>query len=149
MSEIKPICLRLLARREHSQKELMNKLLMKGYERTDIQMVIDQLGMQNLQCDNRFAESYARTRFYKGFGLLKVRYELQQRGIGDFDLQTVLNENFGDEQCLIKEVYRKKYPLNFQLSLKEQLKRQRFLQSRGFSFNVIQQFFRQLTLNAG
>ncbi|MCK5871220.1 MAG: regulatory protein RecX [Methylococcales bacterium] len=149
MTEIKPICLRLLARREHSQKELMTKLTAKGFESLEIQTVIDTLKNQNFQSDARFAENYARARFYKGFGLRKVGYELQQHGIKNYDLQTILRENFADEYELITKVYHQKYRSQTQLLLKEQLKRQRFLQSRGFSFNLIQQLFRQLTLNTG
>ncbi|MCK4494085.1 MAG: regulatory protein RecX [Methylococcales bacterium] len=147
--EIKPICLRLLARREHSQKELMTKLNAKGFENTEIQVIIDQLAAQNLQSDARFAENYARSRFYKGFGLRKVKYELQQRGIDNYDLQSVLRENFSGEYDLMTTVYHQKYRSSTQLLPKEQLKRQRFLQNRGFSFHLIQQLFRQLTLNTG
>ncbi|MCK5728774.1 MAG: regulatory protein RecX [Methylococcales bacterium] len=144
ITEIKPICLRLLARREYSQKELMTKLIAKGFESLEIQTVIDTLKNQNFQSDERFAENYARARFYKGFGMLKISYELQQHQIENFDLQAVLAENFDDEYQLIEQVYHKKYPRNTQLSPKEQLKRQRFLQSRGFGFDIIRQFLRRL-----
>ena len=149
ITEIKPICLRLLSRREHSQKELMTKLMAKGFESLEIQAIIDALKNQNFQSDARFAENYARARFYKGFGLRKVGYELQQHGIENYDLQAILCENFADEYDLMTKVYHQKYRLHTQLLPTEQLKRQRFLQSRGFSFNLIQQLFRQLTLNTG
>ncbi|NOQ36848.1 MAG: regulatory protein RecX [Methylococcaceae bacterium] len=140
--QIKASCLRLLARREHSQLELLTKLALKDFEEMEIQDVIDELATKNLQSDARFAESYARMRFNKGFGVLKVAYELKQRGINDFDLQAVIVENFGDEQTLIQQVYQKKYALEVELSLKERLKRQRFLEQRGFSYEHINALFK-------
>jgi len=139
--EIRAICLRLLARREYSQLELLTKLSLKGFIRQDVQAVIDRLANQGLQSDERFAEIYARSRFNKGFGSLKVAYELKQRGIDGFDLQAVIMENFGDETQLINQVYNKKYASTLELTLKERLKRQRFLQQRGFSSKLIQILF--------
>lgn len=142
--EIKAICLRLLARREHSQLELLTKLAEKDFSVTDIQVVIDDLESKGFQSNNRFAESYARMRFNKGFGSIKVQYELKQRGIDEFDLQAVIAENFGDEQTLIANVYQKKYAEKSEISSKEWLKHQRFLQQRGFSYELIHTFFKQL-----
>ncbi len=139
--EIKAICLRLLARREYSQLELITKLRLKGFIRQEVQAVIDTLEKQGLQSDERFAQCYARSRFNKGFGTLKVAYELKQRGIDNFDLQAIIEENFGDEVQLINQVYYKKYTTIVALSLKERLKRQRFLQQRGFSSQLTQLLF--------
>ena len=139
--EIRAICLRLLARREYSQLELLTKLSLKGFIRQDVQAVINILANQGLQSDERFAEIYARSRFNKGFGSLKVTYELKQRGIDSFDLQAVIMENFGDETQLINQVYNKKYAPTLEITLKERLKRQRFLQQRGFSIKLIQVLF--------
>ncbi len=139
--EIRAICLRLLARREYSQLELITKLRLKGFIRQEVQAVIDTLANQGLQSDERFAQCYARSRFNKGFGTLKVAYELKQRGIDNFDLQAIIEENFGDEAQLINQVYHKKYVSTLELSLKERLKRQRFLQQRGFSTQLIQLLF--------
>lgn len=141
-SEIKLRCLRLLARREHSQQELLRKLETKGFEKEAIENVLVELNQQGLQSDTRFAESYARMRFGNGFGSLKIDYELKQRGIPDFDLDPVISENFIDEQHLIALAYQKKYPHTENIPLKEQLKRQRFLQQRGFSYDLIQQLFK-------
>ena len=140
--EIEAICLRLLARREHSQYELLTKLLKKSFEKIEIQSVIAKLNEKGFQSDTRFAESYARMRFNSGFGSLKIQYELKQRGIDEFDLQPVLTENFTDEQTLINQVYQKKYTNTVEITMKERLKHQRFLQQRGFSYALIQNLFK-------
>jgi len=43
--------LRLLARREHSQQELLNKLALRGFEQDDAQPVIDEMAEQGWQDD--------------------------------------------------------------------------------------------------
>ncbi len=66
--QIKKACLRLLARREHSRKEIQNKLAVKGYESSRVSAVVNDLAQQSWQDDTRYAESYARVRSQKGFG---------------------------------------------------------------------------------
>lgn len=107
----------------------------------DAEAVIDELTEKGLQSDVRFAESYARVRLEKGFGSLKVASELKQRGIDNFDLKTLIAENFGDEQTLIAKVYQKKYAACDEMTFKERLKRQRFLLQRGFSHELISSLF--------
>lgn len=144
--KIKAACLRLLNRREHSRQELQAKLAVKGFNQTEIQCVLDELQEQGWQSDQRFAESYARSRLSSGFGLLKIQYELRQRGIKNFDLNAFVAENFGSWQDLLLQVYRQKYPDNVNLTAKECFKRSNFLQQRGFTGAMINKLFRQLNL---
>ncbi len=135
--EIRENCLRLLVRREHSQRELLDKLAIKGIERRATQVIIDQLIDEGWQSDDRFAESYARYRIRKGFGPVKITYELKQKGISDFDLDPVVLDVADSWFDLLTQVYHKKYADNGELSQKERLKRSRFLQQRGFSHEMI------------
>lgn len=144
--QIRDICLRLLTRREHSQLELLNKTALKGFERAEIQMVIDDLADHGWQSDRRFAESYARFRIKKGYGPIKISYELQQRGVEYCELETVVLD-FADSWCeILERIYRKKYPEDKLITANEWLKRTRFLQQRGFSNEMINTFFKQLNI---
>ena len=140
--DIKNQCLRLLTRREHSQKELLTKLMQKGFERADIQLVIDDLAQNNWQSDERFAECYARYRLQKGFGAVAIRYELSQKGI-DVAVNT-LNDAMltvaDDWLDLLTHVYGKKYGEMAPITHHEWSKRSRFLLQRGFSSSQITQF---------
>ena len=78
-TQIKESCLRLLARREHSQKELLNKLLVKGFDKDEILAVIEEFALQGWQSDSRYAESYARHRIQKGYGPISIAYELRKQ----------------------------------------------------------------------
>jgi regulatory protein len=138
----KNYCLYLLSRREYSQKELLTKLMQKGFERADIQPVIDELAKNLWQSDDRFAECYARYRLQKGFGAVAIRYELSQKGI-DVALNTlndVLLTIADDWLDLLTQVYCKKYGDIEPITRHDWSKRSRFLLQRGFSSSQITQF---------
>lgn len=144
--EINEVCLRLLARREHSQQELLNKLALRGFGRDDAQPVIDELAEQGWQDDLRYAESYARFRIQKGYGPIRVRYELKQNGIAAFDLESIVREEAGSWMALLEQVYSKKYTDDAVLERTEWAKRSRFLLHRGFSGAMISALFDQLNI---
>ncbi len=144
--EIREICVRLLSRREHSKLELLNKLELKGFERADTALIVDALADDGWQSNQRFAESYARYRIKKGFGSIKIKYELLQRGIEDINLDEIVLEIAEDWNELLMQVYKKKYSHQELLTNKEWLSRTRFLQQRGFSTEMIKTLFDALEL---
>ena len=58
----------LLSRREHSRKELKEKLLLRFQSDDVIQTVLDKLETNNLINELRFAEAYPRSRKRKRLG---------------------------------------------------------------------------------
>jgi regulatory protein len=144
--EIKESCLRLLARREHSQKELLNKLLLKGFEKDDILPVIEELARQGWQSDSRYAESYARHRIQKGYGPLFIAYELRQKGVDAIDLEDIVQKAAGGWMDLLEQVYTKKYGHDSLMDRNEWAKRSRFLIQRGFSGVMISALFDHLNI---
>lgn len=144
--EIQEVCLRLLARREHSQQELLTKLALRGFDRDDAQPVIDELAEQGWQDDLRYAQSYARFRILKGYGPIRVGYELKQNGIAAFDLESIVQEEAGSWMALLEQVYSKKYTDDVVLERNEWAKRSRFLLHRGFSGAMIGALFDQLNI---
>lgn len=143
--QVEVVCLRLLARREHSQKELLDKLAQRGFLREEVEPVIARLAEQNWQNDARYAECYVRQRIASGYGPVRIRYELQQRGIDDVDMDAAA-EGQGGWQQLLTELYRNKYDEDKTLPQKEWLKRSRFLQQRGFSGEMIKRLFADLKI---
>ncbi len=140
--EIREACIRLLTRREHSQRELQNKLLAKGFDPSVTQSIIDGLAEEGWQSDERFAESYTRYRIRKGFGPVKISFELWKKGVERFDLDPVvldLDENWFD---LLAQVYNKKYTDNTICNQKEWQKCSRFLIQRGFSHEMVNAFLK-------
>ena len=136
----------LLARREHSQKELLNKLLVKGWGKDDILAVIDELILQGWQSDTRYAESYARHRIHKGYGPVWIAYELRKNGVDAVNLDDIVQQTAGSWMDLLEQVYSKKYGHDAVLNRNEWAKRTRFLMQRGFSGTMIGALFDHLNI---
>lgn len=77
----KSAALRLLARREHSRFELTVKLRQRKLESALIDQVLDEFEAQGWLSDERFADIYARNRVDLRYGPLRIRAELQQKGV--------------------------------------------------------------------
>ena len=59
---------RYLKIREHSKKELVDKLSKKNYNLEEILACIEDYSNQNLQSDKRYTEDYIRVKFNAGKG---------------------------------------------------------------------------------
>lgn len=123
----------LLARREHAYDELALKLRQKGFEQADIIVALDELVADNLLSDERFAYEYTRSRQRRGFGPVRIRLELQERGVNPELIRDTLSEySLDDWQMAARAVWQKKYscaPTDFEMLSKQK----RFLNYRGFS----------------
>lgn len=144
--QIRDKCLKLLARREHSRQELSQKLTVGGFSQNAVEKIVAELNQEGWQSDKRFAESYARGRIRKGFGPLRIVFELKQRGIDTVDLKEIIVAMETSWLDVISQVYSKKYTLTSALTGKEWLSRTRFLQQRGFSNEAIRALFKHLQL---
>jgi regulatory protein len=146
LTEIKESCFRLLARREYSQKELLNKLVVKGFNKDEILAVIEELSRQGWQSDSRYVESYARHRIQKGYGPLFIVYELRKNGVDEVNLEDIVQKAAGSWMVLLEHVYTKKYGHDSLLDRNEWAKRSRFLMQRGFSGTMISALFDHLNI---
>ena len=124
--------LAMLARREHSQFELRQKLAELGGESSIIDTILDEFSTQNWQNDRRFTEIFIRYSARKGQGALNIRQELKQRGITDKEMvEELLAEH--DWFDLAQQTRSKKFGEELPTERKEQARQLRFLQYRGFS----------------
>jgi regulatory protein len=126
-----------LAIREHSSLELRNKLLRKGFEDAVINEIITQLQLDNLQSNERFAESYTRMRTGKGYGPLNIQQELQRRGIERNLLTTLVNTNDSSWVSIACQAREKRFGPNLPENKRELAKQVRFLETRGFTYSQI------------
>jgi len=134
--------LALLARREHSRRELARKLAARGHDPADIGRALDELGTSGLLSDARMAELYVAERLAKGFGPLRVRQELRERGLADELADPLLDLPAHDWFARMAQVAAKKYGPNPPSDPKERARRARFLEYRGFSADLIARFLR-------
>ena len=127
----------LLARREHSRVEIFRKLSAKFEDLEQLNHVLDELESENLLSDSRFAEEFVRYRGNRGFGPLHIQADLKNRGVSDEIISDYLNSADSHWYENLSELYQKRYSGIPVSDRKEQGKRMRFLQSRGFSQSQI------------
>ena len=127
----------LLSRREHSHKELIQKLLLRKFELEEINTVIDFLVDENYLSNERFAESVFRTRVSKGYGWLYIKNELSQKGVSSKIISQLKNNQQIDWYLQAELAYNKRFGTAAIIDQKDKAKRARFLQSRGFTSDEI------------
>ena len=130
----------IISRREHSQKELSNKLIKKFDIPELVDSVIHGLLEKNLLNDYRYSESYVVARKRKGFGPKKIGYELVSRGVNENIASEVIDAEGGWNEAALK-AFNKKFKAGLGEDFKEQNKQKVFLQNRGFSFQEIDSVF--------
>lgn len=123
----------LLSLREHSKLELSQKLERKFSNSIQIRDVVERLAKEGYLSDERFTECYVRARRSRGFGPVKIRKELLDKGIINSILDGFLNVNSSLWLEAAQRQYKKKYGETPVDDFKSWAKRARFLHSRGFS----------------
>ncbi len=136
----------LLARREHSQKELFIKLLQKGFPKHDIEPALEDLQSRGWLSDIRFAESWIRHRANRGYGWLRIKAELNEKGVGSQEIEEAKASEPINWHNLALSEWRKKFK-NKPSDWNEKAKQLRFLQYRGFSADDIEFVFQNLEHN--
>ena len=81
LADVREYACRYLANREHSRKELRDKLARKGLPQGVIAEALESLEAEGLVSDLRFAEAFTRSRINRLNGPLKIRSELLKRGV--------------------------------------------------------------------
>jgi len=141
-TSIRNTAMNLLARREHSASELLQKLKQRDHDADEILRVIEQLQADNLQSDARFAESFINQRVNSGRGPVKIRHELRQKGVAE-DLTESLLEPFAEQwQAHMVEQRIRKFGRDIPADYAQKMKQARFLQNRGFSPESVMRLFR-------
>jgi regulatory protein len=140
-NKLRERALGLLARREHSRAELTRKLEQAGFIAVDIGPLLDVFEAKNWLSDQRFAESYVADHRARA-GSVKLAYDLRQRGVSDAIIDAVLSENRDSELERAREVWQKKFG-SLPGDAAEKARHIRFMQSRGFTSDIIRRVIRQ------
>ena len=130
----------LLARREHSFTELARKLALR-FPKDVVLEQLARLKEEKLQNDERFVESYIYSRRQKGYGPVRIRSELYQKGI---DSELLAEYLIDDDECweqVVVELRERKFGLDVPTDYKQRAKQQRFLMQRGFTSHQITKSF--------
>ncbi len=124
-----------LSRREHSRMELMRKLAPYTDNPDELTTLLDDLQTRGWLSDARFAEQVVNARQSR-YGSRKLAFELREKGVAE-DLINATLVNLRDTELeRARAVWTRKYG-QIPASAQEQAKQIRFLQSRGFAWEVI------------
>ncbi|WP_297526585.1 regulatory protein RecX [Thiohalobacter sp.] len=131
-AEVRAAALRLLARREHSRLELARKLRQRGRPEALVAQVLDELVEARLLSDARFAEQYVHSRAGRGYGPVRIRAELRERGVSEADIEAALEAAEADWGQLAEAARRKRFGQALPEDFPTRARQMRFLQNRGF-----------------
>lgn len=138
-SPIEIRALRYLARREHSRRELEQKLAAHrdSLATETLTAVLDKLEQQGFLSEQRMVEQVARTRRSR-FGSQRIVHELKTKGIDGHLIDGILPALKETELEAALNIWRKKFDQP-PATREERGKQTRFMMNRGFSMEIIQQ----------
>ncbi|MBI5626453.1 MAG: recombination regulator RecX [Nitrosomonadales bacterium] len=140
--------LQYLARREYSRAELRGKLQPYAQAGEDFEQahsgsldaLLDDLTARGWLSDERAATQFLHAKRSR-FGMQRITHELRQKGISEELISAALPALKESELDAAREVWQRKFGIPPQDD-SEKVKQIRFLQSRGFGFDVIFQVLR-------
>lgn len=135
--------LQYLARREYSRAELAAKLRpyaevedeFEQVQPVDIDALLDDLTTSGWLSDERAVTQLLHARRPR-FGTQRIAHELHQKGISEELIEKALPALKETELETARSVWQRKYDA-LPIDAKEKVRQMRFLQSRGFSIDVI------------
>lgn len=140
-TEIRRKAMDLLARREHGVQELSRKLLQRGAEQELIDVELQKLVEEGLLSEQRYLESYIRSRANSGRGPVRIREELSQRGLARDDIEQALAQADIDWQEQLYELWQRRFGEQ-PADQKAYAKQVRFLLYRGYAMDWVQKLFK-------
>ncbi|BBI99162.1 regulatory protein RecX [Ferrigenium kumadai] len=135
--------MKYLARREYSRAELRSKLLphaqagdeFEAAPMQDLDALLDDLTARGWLSDERAATQLVHAKRSR-FGTQRIAHELRQKGFAESLIIDTLPQLKEGELDTARAVWQKKFGVLPQ-DAKEKARQARFLQSRGFSMDVI------------
>lgn len=136
--QITDAVIRLLANRDHSKHELINKLQSRCEHLESLEQVIAECEEKGYQSDTRFAQMIIRTRIEQWYGLERVEQELDAKGIEAEVSQLALEEAECDWYSVASECFIRKYQRSYNADdPKSYAKTVRAMAGRGFTMEQV------------
>jgi regulatory protein len=128
----------LLARREHSARELKSKLSRRGFDPAESAATLERLQSRDYQSDSRFGEMLVRSRIEGGYGPRWIVAELGTHGIAESAARDLIESAGPDWSKLARRQLRRRYGARSAATPAERSKRALFLLRRGFDAATVQ-----------
>lgn len=149
-SDLYQYALFMLSRRDYGKAELFARMKRRMYEKNEgiideplIEKVLERLSEQHFLDDERVVALMMQGYIRKGYGPLRIKQEMRQKGFAD----ALVEKNFAnvDVDWFEKAAYvrSKKFGDNLPQDFKEKSKQIRYLQYRGFFGDMIYELFNE------
>ncbi|AJE15935.1 MULTISPECIES: recombination regulator RecX [Stutzerimonas] len=126
----------LLARREHGRAELTRKLRQRGAPAELIEAALERLADEGLLSESRYIESFIRGRASSGYGPLRIREELTQRGLPRGEVEQALQACGYDWGEQLEALWQRRFGV-LPGDPRERARQTRFLVYRGYPLELI------------
>lgn len=144
--DTKEKALRLLEFRNHSQKELSDKLMRLGASRENIEQTVEFLKNYRLINDEAYAEALANDlQRLKGYGKNRIRSELYSKGIDRAITEVVLEELEDNDLDMLTEKIKKRLNGDFERKSRDRVTR--YFINKGYSIDEIKSCIEKITQN--
>ncbi|MFW6278239.1 MAG: regulatory protein RecX [Halorhodospira sp.] len=130
---VRATALRLLGRREHTHRELREKLTRRGYDAAEVDAVLAGLVEEGWLDEARFAEAFVRSRIERGQGPVRIEQEMRQRGVPPSMIEQALAAAPADWREQACKVRRHRFGTPVPADRREAARQAQFLQRRGFT----------------
>jgi len=128
--------LKLLARREHSRKELGRKLSEHTDDPQEVERALDECEARGWLSEQRVVEQVVHSRRSR-FGIRRIERDLEANGISGDAAASALSQLKEGEVEAARAVWRRKFGGGPPRTPAERARQARFLQGRGFELDVI------------
>jgi len=139
---VRRAALDLLARREHSARELRDKLLQKFGPAAPLDEELARLQDEGLQDDARFADAFVRMHRNRGHGPQRILHELSQKGVDPVIAEACVEPRSAQWSERLRQVRARRFGEQAPASTAEWQRQARHLQSRGFSVEQVRRAMR-------
>jgi regulatory protein len=145
--QAKERALRYLNYRDRTYQEVTEKLTAENFAPDIIEAVVTLLRSYKLLDDARYAAAYVNDRLvYGGFGLEKIKYELQQKGVDPLLIEEAIQN--ADERAAAAKILAARLR-GGSIAQPQKPKWIQFLLRRGFSYDTVSQVLETYGLDYG
>ena len=138
-----------LARRDHSEKELSDKLRRKGFREPIIIGLIEDLKQSQFINDGTFSRQFARNKIIqKPVGRRELAFSLKQKGISKDILEATLEEvylEYDEKELALRLANQKLKTIKNIEPIKVKKRISDFLFRRGFNWEIVEQVFEEIS----
>jgi regulatory protein len=129
--------LKLLNRRDYGARELVSRLVARGFGTKTADAAVTALAAEKLVDDSRYALHFVAYHANRGRGPIGIAYKLREAGVSPDEIAAAVDADSADWRKRCAEVRRKRFGAKLPGTWIERGRQARFLSQRGFSAEQI------------